>query len=211
MSVAAAWAANRTLLSESVLFGAGRRAFLCAEDRGVAVLVSRRSKDGGKTTMSKLRGFLPVLVLAVIAMLALGQIASGKSTAAQATRQDLAAGKPSFAPGYRLSLMRIIIPVGVELAPHRHPGMQTARVISGRLEYRVFRGTVTVYRGPAGVTKKAVRTITAGHAAVIETGQWIAETPGLWHAGSNPGKKPTVILSAALLKANKSVSIPVKP
>jgi quercetin dioxygenase-like cupin family protein len=162
--------------------------------------------------MSRLRGSLPVLtlILAAVAMLALGGIASGTSKPPQATRADLAAGEPSFAPGYRLSLMRVVIPAGVKLAPHRHPGMQTARVISGRLAYRVFRGAVTVYSGPADGTEKAVRTIRAGHAAVIEAGQWIVENPGVWHAGSNPGKKPTVILVAALLKASAPISIPVE-
>lgn len=151
-----------------------------------------------------------VVVLAAVAMLWLGGVANGKSKAAQVTRQDFAAGQPSFAPGYRLSLMRVVIPAGAKLAPHRHPGMQTARVISGRLKYRVLRGQVPVYRGPAGATQEAVRTIKAGHVAVIESGQWIVETPGDWHAGSNPGKKPTVILIAALMNASEPISIPVK-
>ena len=151
-----------------------------------------------------------VLVLTAVALLWLGGVAGGTSKAAQPTRADLAAGEPSFAPGYRLSLMRIVIPAGAKLAPHRHPGMQTARVISGRLKYRVLRGKVTVYRGPADGTEQVVRTIAAGHTAVIEPGQWIVEAPSAWHAGSNPGKKLTIILSSALLKASKPVSIPVK-
>lgn len=151
-----------------------------------------------------------VLVLALVAMFWLGGVAGGTNKAAQATRADLAAGEPSFAPGYRLSLMRIVIPAGAKLAPHRHPGMQTARVISGRLKYRVLRGEVPVFRGQAGETQETVRTIKAGHVAVIEPGQWIVETPGDWHAGANPGKKPTILLTATLLSSNKPVSIPVE-
>ncbi|MHB8059876.1 MAG: cupin domain-containing protein [Gaiellaceae bacterium] len=150
-----------------------------------------------------------VLMLAAAAALWLGGVAGGTSRAAQATRADLAAGNPSFAPGYRLSLMRVVIPAGVKLAPHRHPGMQTARVVSGRLKYRVLRGKVTVYRGPADGGEQVVRTLTAGQTALIEPGQWIVEAPSAWHAGSNPAKKPTVILIAALLKGNKPVSIPL--
>lgn len=162
--------------------------------------------------MPKKPFFLAALVLLATAMFAAGTLAGGMGKAPEATRADLAAGQPGFAPGYKLSLMKIVIPAGVELVPHRHPGMQTARVISGRLEYRVIRGgSVTVYRGPADATKKAVRKIKAGETAVIEPGQWITEAPGLWHAGANPGKKPTVIMIAALLKAKEPVSIPLEP
>jgi quercetin dioxygenase-like cupin family protein len=162
-------------------------------------------------TKQKISLLLTVLMIAAAGALAIGQLAGAAGAPPQAKRADLAAGQPRFAPGYGLSLMRVVIRGGVVLAPHRHPGMQTARVISGRLRYRVFRGKVPVYRGPADGSEKKVRTITAGHTAVIEPGQWIVENPGVWHAGSNPGKKPTVILIAALLKRDKPISIPATP
>ncbi len=160
-----------------------------------------------------MKRFLPILLLVVAAAgLALAGLATARSGQAEPTRADLAAGQPGFAPGYRLSLMKVTIPAGARLIPHRHPGMQTARVMSGRLEYRVVRGgSVTVYRGAADSTKKRVRTIKPGQTVVIEPGQWITEAPGLWHAGANPGDKPTVILIAALLKSNEPVSIPLEP
>ena len=135
----------------------------------------------------------------------------GSSTPPAAVRIPLATGSPSFAPGRQLSLMRVEVPPGTAFAPHRHPGMQIAYVVSGTLTYRVYRGTVKVYRGRADGTQKLVRTISAGHSGSIEAGDWIVETPGLWHSGGNEGNQPVTILTAALLSSKLPVAIPVKP
>jgi len=135
----------------------------------------------------------------------------GSSTPPAAVRIPLATGFPSFAPGRQLTLMRVEIPPGTAFAPHRHPGMQIAYVVSGTLTYRVYRGTVKVYRGPADGAQTLVRTISAGHGGSVGPGEWFVETPNLWHSGGNEGKKPVTLLAAALLSSKLPVAIPVKP
>jgi hypothetical protein len=133
------------------------------------------------------------------------------STPPAAVRIPLATGFPGFAPGRQLTLMRAEIPAGTTFAPHRHPGMQAAYIVSGTLGYTVYRGSVKVYRGVADGSQKLVRTISAGKSGSIGPGEWIVESPSLWHAGGNHGKKPVVVLIAALLSSNQPVAIPVKP
>jgi quercetin dioxygenase-like cupin family protein len=152
---------------------------------------------------------VPALALAGLAVF-LGT-SRGSSTPPAAVRIPLAAGFPSFAPGRQLTLMRVEIPPGTAFAPHRHPGMQVAYVVSGTLTYRVYRGSVKVYRGPADGMQTLVRTITAGHSGAVTPGEWLVETPNLWHSGGNEGKKPVGLLVAALLSSKLPVAIPVKP
>jgi quercetin dioxygenase-like cupin family protein len=133
------------------------------------------------------------------------------SSAPKAQRVDLAAGSPSFARGYRLSLTRAVIPPGAAFPPHRHPGMQVSYVESGVLQFKVFRGSVPVYSGTPDGSQKLVRVIRAGHTGSIETGQWIVENQHLWHQGVNAGHATVVILLATLLRSNEPPAIPVKP
>jgi hypothetical protein len=134
-----------------------------------------------------------------------------RSLPTQATRVDLAAGMPSFARGYRLSLTRAVIPPGAAFPPHRHPGMQVSYIESGTLQFKVFRGAVSAYRGNADGSQKLVRTIRAGHTGSISRGQWIVENQFLWHQGANVGRNTVVILLATLLRADKPAAIPVEP
>jgi hypothetical protein len=150
-----------------------------------------------------------VLVLAGLAVF-LGT-SRGSSTPPAAVRIPLATGFPAFAPGRQLSLMRVEIPPGTSFAPHRHPGMQVAYVVSGTLSYTVYRGAVRVYKGPADGTQTLVKTIAAGHSGSIAPGEWLVETPDVWHAGGNRGRKPVEILLAALLSSKQPVAIPVTP
>jgi mannose-6-phosphate isomerase-like protein (cupin superfamily) len=154
-----------------------------------------------------------------LALIAVGLFACGVAVATahntahsstpKATRVDLAAGMPSFAPGYRLSLTRAVIPPGGSFPPHRHPGMQVSYIESGRLQFKVFRGSVKAYRGIADGSQKLVLTIRAGHTGSISRGQWIVENQHLWHQGANVGTRPVVILLATLLQADKPPAIPV--
>ena len=156
------------------------------------------------------------LVVLALALAGCGLVvsAAGAATPAsppQAVRVDLASGLPDFAPGYRLSLTRAVIPPGGAFPPHRHAGMQVAYIQSGTLQFTVFRGAVKVYRGDADGSEKLVRTLTAGHTGSIVQGEWIVETPSVWHQGANKGSKRVVILLATLLREGKPPSIPVKP
>jgi hypothetical protein len=163
--------------------------------------------------MNRLR-ILLILVAAGLAtggvVVATGQTAPRSSTP-KATRVDLAAGMPSFARGYRLSLTRAVIPPGGAFPPHRHPGMQVSYIESGTLQFKVFRGAVRVYHGDPDGSQTLVRTIRAGHSGSIARGQWIVENQFLWHQGANVGRRAVVILLATLLRADKPPAIPVTP
>jgi quercetin dioxygenase-like cupin family protein len=146
----------------------------------------------------------------VTALVVAGRSASAASPPA-AVRVDLAAGSPSFAPGYRLSLTEAIVPPGGAFPAHRHPGMQVAYIESGTLQFTVYRGKVNVFRGHPGASQKLVRVLRAGRAGSIRAGEWIIETPSLWHRGANVGRTRVVILLATLLRADKPPAIPVVP
>src|SRR5688572_13287774 len=47
---------------------------------------------------------------------------------------------PAGAPGRRLTLARYTIASGATMAPHFHPGVQMASVVSGTLTYNVVSG-----------------------------------------------------------------------
>ncbi len=110
-----------------------------------------------------------------------------------------------------MSLTEAVLPPGAAFPPHRHPGMQVAYIESGTLKFTVFRGSVKVFRGPPGTTQRLVRVIRAGHTGSIRPGEWIIETPSVWHQGANAGRKRVLILLAALLRDDKPPAIPVKP
>jgi quercetin dioxygenase-like cupin family protein len=128
-----------------------------------------------------------------------------------AKRIDLAVGLPSRAPGYQLSLTRAIVPAGAAFPPHRHPGWQVAYIETGTLRFTVYRGQVKIFRGEPGTSRKLVRILRAGQTGSIKTGQWLVETPSLWHRGANVGRKRVVILLATLLRKGQPPAIPVKP
>jgi quercetin dioxygenase-like cupin family protein len=152
-----------------------------------------------------------VAALAASAFLVANALPAPHGSPPQPERVDLATAMPSFAPGYRLSLTREILPAGASFAPHRHPGMQVAYITAGTLHFTVFRGIVKVYRGKADSSQTVVRSISAGETGLIRPGEWIVETPGVWHQGANDGTRRVVILVATLLRAKEPAAIPVKP
>lgn len=152
-----------------------------------------------------------ILAVALLAALLVPRLRASPANAPMAQRIDLAAGLPSFAPGYRLSLTEAVVPPGAAFPPHRHPGMQVSYIESGTLQFQVFRGSVRVFRGHPGTTQKLVRVLRAGQTGSIRTGEWIIETPSLWHLGRNVGHKRVVILLATLLRKDKPAAIPVTP
>jgi Cupin domain len=162
----------------------------------------------------------PLRVLALVVAILLGAVVGGLIEARRAAsaasepqpqRIDLAAGYPSFARGYRLSLTEALLPPGAGFPPHRHPGMQVAYVQSGTLQYTVFRGRVKIFRGHPGTSQKLVRVLRAGQTGSIKAGEWIIETPSLHHKGANVGHKRVVILLATLLRSDEPPAIPVTP
>ena len=62
------------------------------------------------------------------------------------TREVLASGYSSDAEGRILESVRYTIPLGVNLPPHTHPGMQIEKVEFGTLTYTVVKGAAKIVR-----------------------------------------------------------------
>jgi quercetin dioxygenase-like cupin family protein len=154
---------------------------------------------------------LATIALATAAGLVAADRGRSASTPPAPQRFDLAAGFPSFAKGYQLSLTTAVIPPGAGFPPHRHPGMQVSYIESGTLQFTVYRGHVDVYTGTPGTSQKLVRVLRAGQTGYIKAGQWIVETPSLWHRGANIGHKRVLIRLATLLRRGQPAAIPVNP
>lgn len=126
----------------------------------------------------------------------------------EALAQDV---DPAGAKGRTLGLSRVDVQPGAQLALHRHPGVQIARIDQGVLTYTVVRGgSVTVWRGNPEVKATKVRTIRPGQTAPIRAGQWIVEKPGTIHRARNRGKKKIVIYIATLFRNGEPPAIPVE-
>jgi quercetin dioxygenase-like cupin family protein len=115
----------------------------------------------------------------------------------------LGEARPGAAPSYRLRLTRFTFAPGAGNEPHTHPGMQMAYVESGALRFTVLRGEVRIRRASGGV-----ETLTAGHDAVIEAGDWFVERRGLVHFGRNAGSTPLVLAVVSLFEADEPLSSP---
>ncbi len=115
-------------------------------------------------------------------------------------RTVLSQGEPASAPGLNLQLVRFDIPAHTKLPVHTHPGMQTAYLVSGVLQYTVVSGgPVTVVRAATSEgTPGATETVSAGQTAVLNAGDSWTETEGMVHYAENPGEEPVVILVASL-------------
>jgi quercetin dioxygenase-like cupin family protein len=125
----------------------------------------------------------------------------------EALAQDV---NPAGAKGRTLGLSRVDVQPGAQLALHRHPGVQIARIEQGVLTYTVVTGAVNVWRGNPEVKATKVRAIRAGQTAPIRTGQWIVEKPGTIHRARNRGKKTIVLYVATLFRNGAPPAIPVE-
>jgi quercetin dioxygenase-like cupin family protein len=154
---------------------------------------------------SRLAGALVIGVLLVLAASAYAATAGLRpGVKAPITRDVLAqADNPTGAAGRTLALSRVTIAPGQALDLHHHPGTQISEVSSGVLTYWVKKGGVTVKRG-----ERVIRRIGAGQHGQIPAGDWIAESPGTIHRGSNLGTRPVVILIASLFRTGAPASIP---
>ncbi|RPI51770.1 MAG: cupin domain-containing protein [Acidobacteria bacterium] len=117
---------------------------------------------------------------------------------------------PPGAPGRRLTLVRYTIAPAAQLAPHIHPGVQVASIVSGTLTYEIVSGTATIHRaiGANGVPARTealtgpARTTLGLGDAVIEEGQMV-------HFGSNRTTEPVVISATVITEGSDlSVSVP---
>jgi quercetin dioxygenase-like cupin family protein len=126
----------------------------------------------------------------------------------EALAQDV---NPRGAKGQTLGLSRVDVAPGGQLALHRHPGTQIARIERGVLTYTVVTGSVNVWRGNPEVKPTKVRTIRSGQTAPIRAGQWIVEKPGTIHRAANRGKAEIVLYVATLFRNGEPPAIPVAP
>lgn len=112
---------------------------------------------------------------------------------------------PPGAPDSTPSLVRYTIPAGAKLAPHVHPGVQTASIESGTLTYTVMSGTAQVRR--AGATTD---TPTTGPTTIeLGRGDAVTEAGNMVHFGENKTNAPVVILATLLTAHGHELAEPV--
>jgi quercetin dioxygenase-like cupin family protein len=158
--------------------------------------------------MTRRRGLLAVIAVALIAVGVLVGNVIAQSSAPTAVRQPLAQSTVvKGAKGRTLGLARVVIPPGATIALHHHEGTQAAYIQAGVLTYTVKSGSVTVMSGPADKAQ-VVRKIKAGQTAKIPAGDWIVEQPTTIHTATNVGKAKVVIYLSTLLKTGAPPSTP---
>ncbi len=126
--------------------------------------------------------------------------AQAASDATGVVRTDLGIVEPGSAPGEALGLWHYSIPAGQELAPHRHPGWQLARVTAGELEYSVISGEGQLLRADGSVEPMGPGTY------VLTPGDGVIENPGLVHYGANRGDALVTLISASLFEASEPIA-----
>lgn len=129
-----------------------------------------------------------------------------------AVREVMASGFPENADGQVLQLLRTVVPAGVVLPMHTHPGMQVAWIESGVLNYTVVEG------GSVPITRKAVEgspepaeMLGPGETTDLFPGDTVAELDGVVHFGQNLGNVDVVIWSAVLLDPDLPAAVVVVP
>jgi quercetin dioxygenase-like cupin family protein len=128
----------------------------------------------------------------------------------EVVRHILAETPSAEAAGWEMILSRVVVPPGKELAPHTHPGLQSAVIHQGKLTYTVYSNEVQVVRGAAsGQGRKEV--VRAGSSTLFEPGDSLTEPQGMVHAAANRGKTPVVIYLSSLFPVGAPASSPATP
>ncbi|MFO1539579.1 MAG: cupin domain-containing protein [Chloroflexota bacterium] len=110
--------------------------------------------------------------------------------------------EPETAPGQTLTLWAYHIPPGYQLAPHRHPGYQVARVLAGTLTFHVLEGTAIHVRADGSEA-----TLGAGDVVALQTGDAVIENPGARHFGGNDGDVAVELTTATLFASDAPPAI----
>ncbi len=157
--------------------------------------------------MAHLRTFLVASVLALVAVAGTGSVAGAQETSSSdgITRIELAEGMPANAPGQTLYLQEVRIAPGAKLPTHYHQGTQVASVRKGVLTYDIVSGSAQVTRADG-----TVETFDGPTSIELRKGDALLEVESLVHYGSNDGKKPVVIMVAALLADGAPLATPVE-
>lgn len=124
-------------------------------------------------------------------------------------RQVIEAGEPESAPGQLLELTRVIIPGGMEIAPHTHPGLQLAVIVQGTLTYSVIEGEVQVTHD-SGTDEPQTVMVGAGETVELTPGSAVMEVPGMVHMARNEGNVAVVVHLSSLFPVGAAASSPVE-
>ena len=153
---------------------------------------------------------LMCLALSLFVPVATAQDATPEATPATGvSREVLNTGLPETAPGYALTMTRVVIEPGGVAAAYMHPGMQLIYVESGTIHYTVVSGelpyTLAGEDGQAGFEG----ILAAGEEMEFGPGDRFTELEGMVHITENRGDVPVVNLASSLFAADLPVSIPV--
>ena len=124
----------------------------------------------------------------------------------EALAQDV---NPAGAKGRTLGLSRVDVPPGAQLALHRHPGVQIARIDEGVLTYTVVTGSVGVWRGNPEVKATKVRTIPPARPRRSAPASGSSRTPARSTAPPTGARKTIVIYISSLFRNGAPPAIPV--
>ena len=136
--------------------------------------------------------------------------AANTSTAEPVVREILAhMDSPPGAPGRRLTLVRYTIAPAAQLAPHVHPGVQVASILSGTLSYQIVSGTAIIHRsvGANGVPART-ESLTGPAETMLRSGDAVIEEGQMVHFGANRTTAP-VVISATLITEGSDLSTAV--
>jgi quercetin dioxygenase-like cupin family protein len=128
------------------------------------------------------------------------------SSDAEVVSTVLGETEPAAAVGQTLGLRAYVIPSGVALPPHTHPGTQLARILRGVLRYEVISGEAHVVRSDG-----TPETVGAGDVVMLEAGDVVIEGPGMVHFGTSVGRGPVHIVSATLFETGAEPATTVDP
>jgi len=131
---------------------------------------------------------------------------------AVAVREVMVSGFPESANGQALQLLRTVVPAGVVLPMHTHPGMQVAWVESGVLTYTVVEGgSVPITRTWMEGSPEPAEELGPGETTDLHPGDAVVEVEGVVHFGANLGTEDVVLWSAVLFDPDQPAAIPFAP
>ncbi|MBX3070718.1 MAG: hypothetical protein KF883_09500 [Thermomicrobiales bacterium] len=166
----------------------------------------------------RMLAFISTLLLILAAGAFATQPAPRTATAQEATpvaaavREVMVSGFPENANGQALQLLRTVVPAGVVLPQHTHPGMQAAWVESGVLTYTVVEGgSVPVTRKGSEGSPEPAEMLGPGETTDLHPGDAVVEIEGVVHFGANLGTEDVILWSAVLFDPDLPAAIPFVP
>ena len=131
-----------------------------------------------------------------------------EASAAKVSSEVLAEFAPPESPGYTMYLYRVVVPPGVQIPSHHHPGQQMARIQEGTLTYTVEQGTLQIGRNGAD---EPTETVTGPATIELQTGDSVYEPESMVHHAVNEGDIDVVIIISSLITTGQPLSIPTSP